>query len=391
MYNPRVRVESLLAGSISQAAAKQRAGRAGRTRPGKCYRLYTEKSFNEDLQKQTYPEVLRSKMDSVLLTLFKLNIKDVVHFDFMDPPAPDTMMRSFETLNYIGAIDDEGELTEDGERMSVLPLEPELAALLLLSCKEEFNCSVEMLIIVALLSSANIFMRPREAAKDADAAKEQFAQNESDHLTLLNAFYSFVESGKDKNWCYDNFLNFRSLTSALHVKDQLQRSLTRMGLPIVSADFNSNQYYNNLRKCLSAAGFMKVAHLQRDGHYLTVKDRQVVAIHPSSVIDFGHKPAWILFHEFVLTKRNYMRTCTIIQGEWLMHYAPHYYDLDTFPEGETKQELVRIKRRIIQEKEYRESKANNSSSNSNSNSNSSPERKKEKKEKKEKKQKKEHR
>lgn len=77
---------------ISKASAQQRAGRAGRTRPGKCFRLYTEKSFNDELQQQTYPEILRSRMETVVLTLIKLGIEDLVHFDFMDPPAPETMM-----------------------------------------------------------------------------------------------------------------------------------------------------------------------------------------------------------------------------------------------------------------------------------------------------------
>lgn len=87
-----MRVESLLVSPISQASAQQRAGRAGRTQPGKCFRLYTERSFTDELQEQTYPEILRSRMETVVLTLLKLGIEDLVHFDFMDPPAPETMM-----------------------------------------------------------------------------------------------------------------------------------------------------------------------------------------------------------------------------------------------------------------------------------------------------------
>jgi pre-mRNA-splicing factor ATP-dependent RNA helicase DHX15/PRP43 len=89
-----MRVESLLVSPISKASAKQRAGRAGRTRPGKCFRLYTEKSYNEELIENTYPEILRSNLASTVLTLKKLKIEDLVHFDFMDPPAPETLMRA---------------------------------------------------------------------------------------------------------------------------------------------------------------------------------------------------------------------------------------------------------------------------------------------------------
>ena len=118
VYNPRTRVESLLVTPISRAAAQQRCGRAGRTRPGKCFRLYTESAFKNDLQEQTYPEILRSKMETVVLTLLKLGVQDLVHFDFMDPPAPETLMRALELLNYLGALDDEGEITELGEKVS---------------------------------------------------------------------------------------------------------------------------------------------------------------------------------------------------------------------------------------------------------------------------------
>ena len=87
VYNPRIRVESLLVTAISKASAQQRAGRAGRTKAGKCFRLYTEKAFQNEMQENTYPEILRSNLGSVVLQLKKLGIDDLVHFDFMDPPG----------------------------------------------------------------------------------------------------------------------------------------------------------------------------------------------------------------------------------------------------------------------------------------------------------------
>ena len=131
MYNPRLRIESLLVSPISRASAKQRAGRAGRTRPGKCYRLFTERSFNKDLQENSYPEIQRSNLSEVVLNLKKLGIDDIVHFDYMDPPAPETLMRALEQLNYLGALDDEGELTEIGRIMCELPTDPLLSKILL--------------------------------------------------------------------------------------------------------------------------------------------------------------------------------------------------------------------------------------------------------------------
>jgi pre-mRNA-splicing factor ATP-dependent RNA helicase DHX15/PRP43 len=99
---------------------------------------------------------------------------------------------------------------------------------------------------------------------------------------------------------------------------------------------------------------MQVAHLQRQGHYLTVKDQQVVAIHPSSVVTT--KPQWILFQEFVLTSRNYVRTVTIARLDWLLELAPHYYDLENWPEGETKQEIEKGFRSLAHARNYAASK-----------------------------------
>jgi len=171
IYNPRLRMESLLVSEISKASSKQRAGRAGRTRPGKCFRLYTENSFKTLLQDNTYPEILRSNLSSVVLQLKKLGIDDIVHFDFMDPPAPETMMRALELLNYLGALDDEGELTDLGAKMAQIPLEPELAKMLLSS--EKYKCVNEILTIVSLLSVPNLFMRPKDDVERADSAKSR--------------------------------------------------------------------------------------------------------------------------------------------------------------------------------------------------------------------------
>jgi len=190
-------------------------------------------------------------------------------------------------------------------------------------------------------------MRPKEAAKAADEAKAQFAHVDGDHLTLLNAYHAYKQSGESKDWCYDNFINYRSIQSADTVREQLSRIMKKLSLPLVSTEFSSPDYYDNIRRCLAAGLFMQVAHLQKQGHYLTVKDHQVVAIHPSCVLDF--KPPWVVFQEFVLTTRNFVRTVTTMRIEWLLEIAPHYYELENWPEGETKIELERAYRRMMQQ------------------------------------------
>ncbi|XP_058761172.1 probable pre-mRNA-splicing factor ATP-dependent RNA helicase DEAH2 isoform X1 [Vicia villosa] len=347
VYNPRVRVESLLVSPISKASAHQRSGRAGRTQPGKCFRLYTERSFNNDLQPQTYPEILRSNLANTVLTLKKLGIDDLVHFDFMDPPAPETLMRALEVLNYLGALDDEGNLTKLGEIMSEFPLDPQMSKMLVVS--PEFNCSNEILSISAMLSVPNCFIRPREAQKAADEAKARFGHIDGDHLTLLNVYHAYKQNNEDASWCYDNFVNNRALKSADNVRQQLVRIMARFNLKLCSTDFNSRDYYVNIRKAMLAGYFMQVAHLERTGHYLTVKDNQVVHLHPSNCLD--HKPEWVIYNEYVLTSRNFIRTVTDIRGEWLVDIAPHYYDLSNFPQCEAKRVLEKLYKKREKEKD----------------------------------------
>ena len=126
VYNPRIRVESLLLSPISKVSAQQRAGRAGRTRPGKCFRLYTEKDFKTELEDQNHPEILTSNLASTVLQLAKLGVKDLVRFDYVDAPAPESLMRALELLNYLAALDDDGNLTPLGSIMADFPLDPQV-------------------------------------------------------------------------------------------------------------------------------------------------------------------------------------------------------------------------------------------------------------------------
>src|SRR5690606_35606585 len=137
------RVESLLVAPISRASAQQRTGRAGRTRPGKCFRLYTESAFLKELIETTYPEILKSNLGTVVLQLKRLGIEDLVHFDFMDPPLPETFMSALELLLYLGALDEDGNLTPLGSLMADFPLDPQQAKLLISSPR--FGCSNEIM------------------------------------------------------------------------------------------------------------------------------------------------------------------------------------------------------------------------------------------------------
>lgn len=378
VYNPRIRVESLLVSPISKASAQQRAGRAGRTRPGKCFRLYTEAAFKKELIDQTYPEILRSNLSSTVLELKKLGIDDLVHFDLMDPPAPETLMRALEELNYLACLDDDGNLTALGRLASEFPLDPALAVMLISS--PEFYCSNEILSITALLSVPQIFVRPHSQRKRADEMKALFAHPDGDHLTLLNVYHAFKSpeaQANPKQWCHDHFLSLRSLQAADNVRLQLQRIMEREEIELVSTPFEDKKYYENIRRALVAGFFMQVAKKESQGKnmYITVKDNQNVLLHPSTVL--GYDAEWVLYNEFVLTTKNYVRTVTSIKPEWLLvssacfavavvffgqyrvltyalqEIAPAYYDISTFPKGEVRSALLRVAERLARKEKMR--------------------------------------
>ena len=126
VYNPRIRVESLLVSPIAKSSAQQRAGRAGRTQPGKCFRLYTETDFMRELEEQPHPEILRCNLASTVLLLVRVGFRDLFRFDYLDAPAPETLMRALELLNFLAALDDDGNLTPLGSMMSEFPLDPQV-------------------------------------------------------------------------------------------------------------------------------------------------------------------------------------------------------------------------------------------------------------------------
>ena len=318
VYNPRARVESLLVSPISKASAQQRAGRAGRTKPGKCFRLYTEEAFKKELIPQTYPEILRSNLASTALELKKLGIENLVRFDFMDPPAPETLMRALEELNYLACLDDDGELTTLGRMASEFPLDPALAVMLISS--PEFYCSNEMLSLTALLSVPQIFVRPNNQRQRADQMKALFAHTDGDHLTMLNVYHAFKSADAQSNpkqWCHDHFLSLRALQSADNVRAQLKRIMETHEIELMSTPFEDKKYYENIRKALVSGFFMQVA--KRDGTgktYITAKEEQSVLLHPSTVLVTDAE--WVLYNEFVLTSKNYIRTVTAVKVEWLL-------------------------------------------------------------------------
>lgn len=227
-------------------------------------------------------------------------------------------MRALEELNYLACLDDEGEMTALGKLASEFPLDPALAVMLISS--PEFYCSNEILSLTALLSVPQIFVRPASARKRADEMKSLFAHPDGDHLTMLNVYHAFKgqEAQADtKKWCHDHFVSLRALQSADNVRQQLKRIMETHEIELVSAPFEDKNYYTNIRRALVAGFFMQVAMKEGNSKtYVTVKDNQNVILHPSTVLQT--ESDWLLYNEFVLTTKNFIRTVTTVKPEWLM-------------------------------------------------------------------------
>lgn len=318
VYNPRIRVESLLVSPISQESARQRAGRAGRTRPGKCFRLFPEKAFKELIQR-THPEILRFNVLSTILELKSMGVNDIVHHDWLDPPAPESLMRGLEDANYLACLDDEGELTVLGKLASKFPLDPRLAVMLITS--PEFYCSNEILSLAALLSVPPIFLRPATTARrHADSIRRLFSHPNGDHLTMLNVYHAYRSHDAQENpkdWCRDHFLSFEALQLADKARKELQRTMEYEQIDLLSTPFEDKSYYKNIQRALLAGFFMQVAK-RKVGYahtYMTVKDNQSVLLHPGTLLDQGSE--WVLYDEFIHTEKSYIRTVTKIEPEWL--------------------------------------------------------------------------
>ena len=318
VYNPKVGMDSLVVVPISQASANQRAGRAGRTGPGKCYRLYTESAYKAEMLPNSVPEIQRSNLANVVLQLKAMGINDLLHFDFMDPPPVQVFVSAMESLYALGALDEEGLLTALGRKMAEFPLEPNLSKILLTSVEKK--CSDEVLTVVAMLSVENVFYRPKEKQAQADQKKSRFHQVEGDHLTLLAVYEAWKNSKFSNAWCYENFIQSRAMRRAQDIRKQLLGIMDRFKLDVVSA----GRRYDRIRKAITAGFFTQAARKDPQEGYRTMVEGQTVYVHPASAL-FNRQPEWVIYHELVLTTKEYMRSCMAIDPRWLIELAPRFY------------------------------------------------------------------
>ncbi|KIK94744.1 hypothetical protein PAXRUDRAFT_428395 [Paxillus rubicundulus Ve08.2h10] len=332
-YNPRTGMSSLVVVPCSRASANQRAGRAGRVGPGKSFRLYTKWAFANELEENTVPEIQRTNLGMTVLLLKSLGINNFMEFEFMDPPPGETLIRALELLYALGALNDRGELTKLGRRMAEFPVDPMLSKTIIES--EKYVCTDEVLTIISMLSeSSSLFYRPKDKKLHADQARQNFVRAGGDHFTLLNVWEQWADTNYSQQFCYEQFLQFKSLSRARDIRDQLAGLCERVEV-IVRSNPNSNDI-TPIQKAITSGYFYNTS----GDSYRTLKTNQTVYIHPSSSL-FQHQPPikTMLYYELVMTSKSYMRQVMEIKPSWLLEVAPHYFkaaDLEQLTTGEKK-------------------------------------------------------
>ena len=324
VFNPKIGMDTLHITPISRANANQRSGRAGRTGPGICWRLYTEHVFFYELLDSQIPEIQRTNLSNVVLLLKSLGVKNLLEFDFMDPPPQATILASMHQLWLLQALDDFGELTVMGAKMGQFPLDPALSKMILMG--DLFGCVMEMVIIVSMLTVPSIFFRPKDRSEESDGAREKFFVPESDHLTLLNVFQQYMHNGSSPQWCLRHFVHFKSLKKVEEIRQQILDIMKIQKIPESSVGIGGD--WDIVRKAVVCSYFHNVGKLRGIGEYVNLLTSIPCCLHPTSALyGLGHTPEYIVYHEVIKTTKEYMQCVTAVTPEWLEEIGGKFFYL----------------------------------------------------------------
>lgn len=325
-FRSRLGMESLLAKAISKSSATQRAGRAGREAPGKCYRLYTEETFNS-MQPTDLPEILRNDVLGAVLTMKARGIDDVLSFPLMDRPSIESLEKALVHLHLLGAIAGDGSITEMGRKMAFFPVSAPLGRVLLTAADPKYDCLLEVVDIIACITSGDdIFhqLQSEEVREEVEEFRKELYRREGDLLTYLTTMQHYAAENSDRvGWCKQRKVNIRNMKQAMNIRRQLRGLCIREKLlneapppdpqPFVPVSPDRAEI---VIKCFLKGFTLKTAMLAPDSSYITTHGKHVVAIHPSSALH-GQKKEAIMFLEHVFTQKNYAKKVSVVQANWI--------------------------------------------------------------------------
>ncbi|KAF9061199.1 pre-mRNA splicing factor [Rhodocollybia butyracea] len=322
IFNPNTSLSTLTTLPTSLASATQRAGRAGRTSSGICYRLYPQ-SASLALQRTSPPLLTHTDLTTPILLLLSLGFHNILKFPWPTPPPAENVLRALEGLNSAGLIGEDGRMTIVGEKVAEMPVEVGIARMVPLRV-ERAPMRRRNPTIAAMCSVQDVFIIPDGAPGAlAELERRKFTAEEGDHLTLLNVYNAFARSHSSKSFCSRHSLSFRSLSRAMSIRGQLKKYMQRFSLPLESCEGDAKR----LRRCLVSGLWRNGARWVGDGSFKSVRGDKTLYVHPNSVL-FTRKPrsGWVVFHEMEETKKTQIRILTEIEPEWLLDYGNRYED-----------------------------------------------------------------
>ncbi|KAJ4300759.1 Salivary acidic proline-rich phosphoprotein 1/2 [Kalmusia sp. IMI 367209] len=321
-YRSNLGLESLLAKPISKSAAIQRKGRAGREAPGQCYRLYTETDY-KTLEERTTPEILRCDLSQSLLTMKARGVNDVLNFPFLDRPPREAMGKALMQLFHLGALKEDGTVSDLGIQMAKLPVSPTLARIIVEAARPERDCLLDVIDIISALSTEDgIFFNiaTEERREQAEEARRALYRREGDHMTFLATVQQYAEEQTDrKAWCERHFVSHRAMQNVMNIRKQLRQQCTQLKLLTPSPQpTDSTPNTEAILACILRGFVSNTARLCPDGSYKTFFHNHVVAVHPSSVMHGRKiKAEAIVFSEFLYTNKAYAKKVSAVQMNWV--------------------------------------------------------------------------
>lgn len=318
-YNPRTFTSSLNETAISKASCNQRKGRAGRTQPGICYRLYSRKDYDTRTM-YTTEEIYRTDLSEVVLRMAELGITDFQNFDFISPPGIEGIIGAVDTLNMLKALDSDNTLSSIGKLMVEFPLEPRISRIIIEAIMKYPNVLEEALIAAAFLSANSPFLLPQGEEMEARKAHHNFRDMQGDFVSYLNIFKGYTSSPDKEKFCKKNYLDDRVMAEIENINVQLKDIVSKMNIPIMGGG-NKGDYL-----CCIASGMIQFVCIRTGKNTYRSLTADKICIHPGSVL-FRQDPLFIVAGEIVRTSRMYAMSVSPLTKSLLHQISPTLLNL----------------------------------------------------------------